>query len=71
MNETIKDDIQDLNENISVHNLAIASCKWIRSNLKSDINLDSLGYHLSVSDYLEPFLCQTRNNTKQLSAQVK
>ena len=51
MNETIKDDIEDLNENISIHSLAIASCKWIRSNMKSEFNLDSLGYHLSVSAF--------------------
>ena len=33
INETINYDINDLEENISVHSLAISSCKWIKSNL--------------------------------------
>ena len=51
MNETINDDIKDLEENIAVHSLAISSCKWIRSSPLTDVNLDSLSYHLSVSAF--------------------
>ena len=51
MNETINDDIKDLEENIAVHKLAISSCKWIRSSPLTDVNLDSLSYHLSVSAF--------------------
>ena len=51
MNETINDDIKDLEENIAVHKLAISSCKWIRSSMLTDVNLDSLSYHLSVSAF--------------------
>ena len=56
MNETISDDIKDLEENILVHSLAINSCKWIRSNLTKNVNVDSLSYHLSVAVFSTVFV---------------
>ena len=56
MNETISDDIKDLEENILVHSLAINSCKWIRSNLINNVNVDSLSYHLSVAVFSTVFV---------------
>ena len=56
INETINYDINDLEENISVHSLAISSCKWIKSNLVNNVDLDSLSYHLSVAVFQTVFV---------------